>query len=204
MTSVPGPLAVVFDLGNVVNRWQPAKALAAEYGSQEAAQAQMDACGFLEWNAQQDRGRSLADGLAAAPDERCRQLFRAYFDNIALAHDELIETTARTIRALDAEGVSLFAITNAPREAAATMRAQHDVIGLFRDVVVSAAEGVMKPDARIFAILCERNGLEPGRCIFIDDSARNVDGARAFGMKAIHFTPELDLMAALQDQGVAA
>ena len=193
---------VVFDLGNVVNRWQPAKALAREYGSQEAARAEMNACGFLAWNAEQDRGRSLADGLNAAPDDRSRRLFQAYFDKIAEAHDELIETTALTIRALDAEGVALFAITNAPREAAAAMRAQHDVIGLFRDVVVSAEEGVMKPDARIFETLCARNGLAPASCIFIDDSERNVAGARDFGMDVVHFSEPLDLRAELERRGV--
>ena len=55
-------------------------------------------------------------------------------------------------------------------------------------MVVSAHEGVTKPDPRIYAILCERNGLAPGDCVFIDDAPANVAGARAFGMDAIQFT----------------
>lgn len=49
-------------------------------------------------------------------------------------------------------------------------------------------EHVVKPDARIYNILCERYGLKPQNCILIDDSEKNVAGAEAVGMQAIHYT----------------
>ncbi len=59
------------------------------------------------------------------------------------------------------------------------------------NVVISAEHGVLKPEPEIFEILCMRNQLEPQDCVFIDDSASNVEGATAFGMDAIRFsTPE--------------
>ena len=55
-------------------------------------------------------------------------------------------------------------------------------------VVVSGIERVMKPDPAIFLLLCERYGLAPEECIFIDDNADNCEGARVAGMHAYHFT----------------
>ncbi|ADU24270.1 HAD family hydrolase [Ruminococcus albus] len=56
--------------------------------------------------------------------------------------------------------------------------------------VFSCYEHVVKPDKRIYEILCERYGLEKSECVFIDDSEKNVKGAEAVGMKAIWYNGE--------------
>lgn len=63
-------------------------------------------------------------------------------------------------------------------------------------VVVSGIERVMKPDPAIFLLLCERYGLAPEECIFIDDNADNCEGARVAGMHAYHFTGDAAELAA--------
>lgn len=57
----------------------------------------------------------------------------------------------------------------------------------FDDIVISAEEGVMKPDPRIYRRSLENLGVAAGNAIFIDDFEHNVEGARAVGMHAIHF-----------------
>lgn len=57
------------------------------------------------------------------------------------------------------------------------------------DVLVnSAEEGVKKPDPKIYQITCQRLGVKPGECIFVDDDNENIKGAENFGMKGIFFT----------------
>ena len=46
----------------------------------------------------------------------------------------------------------------------------------------------VKPHAEIFDYICQRYDLRPEESLFIDDSQKNVDGARAFGMHALLFT----------------
>ena len=46
----------------------------------------------------------------------------------------------------------------------------------------------MKPDATIFRLFLERYAREASRCLFIDDSPRNVEGARRVGMEALQFS----------------
>lgn len=53
---------------------------------------------------------------------------------------------------------------------------------------MSGYERLAKPDPRIFNLLIERYHLTPQRTIFIDDSLRNVEGARNVGLHALQFT----------------
>ncbi|MGL5361367.1 MAG: HAD-IA family hydrolase [Bosea sp. (in: a-proteobacteria)] len=48
----------------------------------------------------------------------------------------------------------------------------------------------------------ERYNLVAEDCIFIDDSATNIAGARAVGMQTVHFAEPIDLAAELIRLGV--
>lgn len=54
-------------------------------------------------------------------------------------------------------------------------------------MILSAEEGLAKPDARIYHLACERLGVQPDQAIFVDDLAENIEGARALGMKGVLF-----------------
>jgi putative hydrolase of the HAD superfamily len=58
----------------------------------------------------------------------------------------------------------------------------------FDAMIISAEAGVMKPDARIYQIALEKLGADPAEAVLLDDFLKNVEGARAVGMAAIHFT----------------
>ena len=56
---------------------------------------------------------------------------------------------------------------------------------LFDGVVISGEVGLHKPQPEIFLLGCERIGLPPGECVFVDDLRENCEGAEAVGMTAI-------------------
>jgi putative hydrolase of the HAD superfamily len=56
---------------------------------------------------------------------------------------------------------------------------------LFDGVVISGEVGLHKPQPEIFELACERVGLEPGDCVFVDDLRENCEGAEAIGMTAV-------------------
>jgi epoxide hydrolase-like predicted phosphatase len=56
---------------------------------------------------------------------------------------------------------------------------------LFDGVVISGEVGLHKPQPEIFRLSCERVGLPPQECAFVDDLRENCDGAEAIGMTAI-------------------
>ena len=56
---------------------------------------------------------------------------------------------------------------------------------LFDGVVISGDVGLHKPQPEIFLLGCERVGLEPAECVFVDDLRENCEGAEAVGMTAV-------------------
>ncbi len=54
-------------------------------------------------------------------------------------------------------------------------------------IVISAEEGIAKPDARIYRIAAERLGIQPTEAVFVDDMAENVATARVVGMRGVQF-----------------
>jgi putative hydrolase of the HAD superfamily len=56
---------------------------------------------------------------------------------------------------------------------------------LFDGVVISGDVGLHKPQPEIFRLGCERVGLEPEECVFVDDLRENCEGAEAVGMTAV-------------------
>jgi HAD superfamily hydrolase (TIGR01509 family) len=72
----------------------------------------------------------------------------------------------------------------------------HERFDLF---VSSAQEGVCKPDIRIYQRACQRLGLPPEQCLFMDDAKKNIIGAGLAGMQAIHWPERSSGLQAFRD-----
>ena len=65
---------------------------------------------------------------------------------------------------------------------------------LFDGVVISGEVGLYKPQPEIFRLGAERVGLEPEKCVFVDDLRENCEGAEQVGMTAVlHRGPDTSL-----------
>ena len=103
---------------------------------------------------------------------------------------------------LRGEPVRLLALTNWSAETFPVARERFAFLQWFEDIIVSGEEKVIKPEAEIFGLLVRRHGLMPERTVFIDDSLRNVEAARALGFRGIHFTGTDSLRNGLQALGL--
>jgi 2-haloacid dehalogenase len=192
---------IVFDIGNVLVRWDARAAFPTL--DPAAADAFMERIGFAALNLRGDHGETWAEIATAIADQDDRAMFLSYLPNYRLAIAQPIEGTWALMERLRDRGHAIHAITNWSAETWATGVATHPRLGTsFATTVVSGQDRVAKPDAAIFALLCERTGVAADACVFIDDSEKNVAGARAFGMDAIHFTTPEALEAALVERGL--
>ena len=195
--------AVVFDIGNVLVRWEPHRAFAPALGGHDAAEAFMARTGFMARNLRADEGESFADLAAEISDPGDRALLATYVERYRATVPEAIEESWALMERLRERGLQIHAITNWSAETWPHGVAMHPRLATaFGVTVISGHERVLKPDPRIFAALCERTGLDAADCLFIDDSLKNVAGARAFGMQAEHFTTPPALEAALAARGL--
>jgi putative hydrolase of the HAD superfamily len=60
-----------------------------------------------------------------------------------------------------------------------------EIMELFDALIESSKIGIRKPDPRIYHMMCERLGVGPAACVFLDDLGPNLKPARALGMTTI-------------------
>lgn len=197
---------VVFDLGGVVVVWDPVPAVAAVVGQERAERFVLgEEFDFWAWNHLQDAGQPWADGEAAAmaSHPQLAEEIAAYRPNFALSLTGLVPGTSEILHELHARGIRLAALTNWSAE---TIHHLPEVLPQaltpFDEVVVSGAEGIAKPDPRIFEVLAERLGQSLDGVFYVDDSAANVEVAREAGMDAVLFTGAVALRAELEARGL--
>jgi HAD superfamily hydrolase (TIGR01509 family) len=75
-------------------------------------------------------------------------------------------------------------------------------LGHFRKIFLSSAIGLRKPDAAAYDHVAKAIGVAPERIVFFDDLAENIEGARAYGLNAVHVTSSGDVAQALAALGI--
>ncbi len=105
-------------------------------------------------------------------------LLEDFYSNAYL--DPTLSAFIRTVR-------SRFKVATLPNAAPGNRQAMTDKFAFDQLVdlmVISAEEGIEKPDPAIYLLTAERLGVEPTGCVFVDDRLDNVEGATAVGMTA--------------------
>lgn len=200
------PSIVVFDVGNVLVRWQPEVFYRGILQNEGALRFYLDNVHTPEWNLELDRGmlewgEFFDRRIAAFP--QWEKPLRAYQENWFETLREVIAPNVALLRELKTRGIPVYAITNFTDHTFRKSQKHHDFLTLFDGAIVSGAEKLVKPEPEIYRLFGQRYGLSLGDCVFIDDSAVNIAAARAEGMHAIHFVEPMDVADSLRKLGVA-
>jgi HAD superfamily hydrolase (TIGR01509 family) len=196
-------LIVVFDIGNVLLRWNPRNLYRNVFDDDERMERFLATALAMDFVSHTD----IAEDFAGALEARAKS-FPEFAEELRMFRPRWIETLGGPIeenvallRRLRASSKPVYALSNFARETFALAERHHDFLSEFDERVISGHVGVVKPDQRIYEILFERVGRQPSELLFIDDSAANVRAAEALGMPAIHFTPRVDLEKELVARG---
>ena len=195
---------VVFDLGMVLIEWDPRHLYRKVFDDPAKMEWFLTEVCHGNWNLEQDRGRSWEEGvgmLVGQHPEWEREI-RAFDESWHDSVPHTITDSVAVLEELKGQGEKVYAITNFSREKWAECLVRFPFLQSFDGVVVSAHERLLKPERAIYEVLLDRYGLKAADCIFVDDSEKNVVGARAAGMRAVHFVEPIDLRAELRGLGV--
>jgi glucose-1-phosphatase len=193
--------AIIFDIGGVLIRTMdraPRAALAARLGTTYEALEELVFGG--------ESGRKAQRGEITAEQQWeyvCRQLSWPLENLPALrseffAGDLLDPELVAYIRWLH-DHYKTGIITNALSDVRTSITNVWHMEDAFDAIIVSAEEGMMKPDPAIFEAALRALQVQPAAAVFIDDFAHNVAGARAVGMHAIHFTGPYQMRRELEE-----
>ena len=198
------PTAVLWDIGNVVVRWEPRTLYAQIFPDPAECDRFLAEVCTLAWHAETDRGLSFADNIAklTAQQPHHAAAIAAWHGRWWEMFGGVIAETEAAIVDLAERRVPQFGLTNMSAEVWPGVRAMTPAFEHFRDVVVSGDERCIKPEARIFEIACARTGLRPEQMLFVDDSAVNIAAAQALGFVVHRFDDPAALRPALERYGL--
>jgi len=184
--------AVIFDVGGVLVRTEdpaPRERLAAEHGLSVKELYDIvfgsDTWGLVQLGSitSDDHWQAVGHRMGLVRPDGANAFRAAFF-----AGDRLDRELLDLIRQLRAR-YKIALLSNAPGNLRHWIVREWEVpVNTFDEIVVSAEEGIMKPDPEIYCIALDRLGVLPQEAIFVDDFVENVEAARALGIKAIHFT----------------
>lgn len=130
--------------------------------------------------------RRFAELLAVEPDGLIDGLFAGVEPDGEMVH---------AVRLARRAGIKTALVSNSW----GVHRYPHDLFDeLFDGVVISAEEGIRKPDRRMYELGAERAGAVPAECVYVDDLPFNLTPAEELGMATVHHTsaatsiPELE------------
>lgn len=104
------------------------------------------------------------------------------------AGDALNESLVAYIKRLRPAGYRTGLLSNFTDSARRVWTEVYPFIQYFDGVVISAEVGLMKPDPKIYHLAVESVGVPAPEALFVDDFIENIEGAKAVGMQALHFT----------------
>ena len=195
--------AAVFDLGGVLIHWDPRLLYRKMLPTEEAVERFLATVCTPEWNARQDAGRPLDEGIADLvarfPDQA--SLIEAWRDRLT-EMVRPIRGSAEIVRDLREREVPLYVLSNWGTDEFEIIRDGFTFLEGFQGILLSGEVGILKPDPGIFDLLLQRHRLHPAKVAFIDDHIENVEAAQRLGFEAILFTSPADLRGKLGRLGL--
>lgn len=180
---------IVFDIGNVLAgfHWQD---YFHSFGySEEVFEQLADATVRSPvWN-EMDRGKMSDEELIAgfiannpAVEKEIREIYANMRDMIVR-----YDYACPWLEELKGRGYGVYIISNFGETAFAECQGALDFLDKTDGAIISYQVKLVKPDYEIYHLLCRKYGLEERECVFIDDTAKNVETAKEIGMQGIVF-----------------
>lgn len=198
------PRGVLWDVGNVIVDWSPRRLFLKIFKEPAACDRFLSSVCTMAWHMETDRG--------VPPEDNTRRLIdrfpeheaeiRAWWDRWDEMFAGAIPQTEAAMEALAARDVPQFGLTNMWTGTWPFVQSLSPAFRHLRSTVVSADEGLIKPDPAIFRLACERTGMAPRNLLFVDDSAVNIEAARDLGFHVHRFEDPARLIPALADHGL--
>lgn len=180
---------IVFDIGKVLIHYDPDLPFSRLIPDPAERRWFFENVCTHDWNIEQDRGRTWEEAesllIALHPDhsENIRNFRRHWHEMVPHAYEDSVALMLELLEA----GHDVTMLTNFAADTFVEARRKFPFLDRPRGVTVSGEVGMIKPDRGIYDLHAESFGLDPAATIFIDDSQKNVDGAKAVGWQGVLF-----------------
>lgn len=117
--------------------------------------------------------------------------YREYIDRIYQEMDKMLvqyDYAIPWIKELKERGYRIYILSNWSKPAYdACQNTALSFLPLVDGVVFSYKELMIKPNKKIYELICNRYDINPAEAVFLDDTEKNIIAARDYGLHGIHF-----------------
>ncbi|MDR4954673.1 HAD family phosphatase [Chryseobacterium sp. ES2] len=196
---------IIFDFGGVLMDWNPRYYFKDYFNDNEKMEYFLENITHDEWNIEQDRGRSLAEGteIQVKKFPEWEKEIRAFYDNWTVMLKSDIPQNVEVLRKLKNTDYQLFGLTNWSEETFPYALENYDFFQIFDGkIVVSGTEKLIKPDPKIWHVLLNRYNIKAEESVFIDDNTKNIEMAQSLGFITVQVTCDTNLEQELIKLGI--
>lgn len=195
---------IIFDIGNVLTdfRW---KEFFAEQGLtgvifDRICRATVESPDWCEY----DRGLLTDEEVLerfVQNDPGIEQELRKSLQNVK-GMVTLRDYAVPWVQELKAKGYQVLYLSNFSHKAEMECSDSLAFLPYMDGGILSYRDHLIKPQPEIYALLLERFHLVPEECVFLDDTAKNLDAAEKFGIHTILYTDRECALEELKKLGV--
>ena len=179
--------AVIFDLGNVLLDYKPARFMAEMGIAPQHIERLLEIFpGSEEWLELDKDNISDDEFLAGAlrKEPALRREIKLYHTRW-YDYFKAIPENAAAFYELKEAGAKTYILSNFQKTCFKVIRDHNAFIDDFDGRVISFECGMIKPDPKIYELIISKYQLDPAHTVFIDDTPVNIEAARAAGLKGI-------------------
>ena len=195
---------IIFDLGGVLIDWNP------EYVYLDVFNRDKKKMNWFfkticteKWNLNQDAGYPLEkatnDLIKLYP--RHKSHIEMYYGRWEEMLGGEIKKSVWILKKLISQ-FEVYALTNWSNETFPVALKRFKFLYLFKDIIVSGKEKLIKPDPKIFELATIRFKIKPSETIFIDDNLNNIITAKKMNFITHHFKNPEKLIIDLNNYGI--
>jgi len=179
---------IVFDIGGVLVDSNPRYLFKDHFNDNREMEYFLTHICTPEWNLEQDKGRSLAEGTRILQNKfpEYHALIQLFYDKYEKMLKSDIPETVSILYKLKTK-YKIYGLTNWSAETFKIAYAKFPFFKEFDGIVVSGQEKILKPDKRIYYRLLDRYNLKAENTLYIDDNIDNIRTAQEIGMVSFHF-----------------
>jgi 2-haloacid dehalogenase len=196
---------IIYDLGGVLIDWNPL------YVYEDYFEREADRTYFFEhictsaWNEDQDGGRTIAEANKILIEQypEWEKAILDYYGRWTEMIKGPIQDSVDLLAEIKKSGnYQLLALTNWSAETFPYARQRFEFLSWFEGILVSGEESTRKPHVDFYQKLVDKYNISKEKAIFIDDNIRNVEAAKAFGLKSIQFKDAGSLRTILKEMHI--
>lgn len=188
----------IFDFGNVLARFDPLMLTKAHISDPDIVKTVSETVFDRLYFDRLDDGTLDDDEMKTELHQRLDKSLHVYadkvYDNWVLSMPP-VEGMCELVRDIKESGARIYLLSNISRGFARKYKNCewiNELFSLFDGLVFSGVIGIVKPKREIFEYILSEYSLKADECLFIDDSALNINSADAVGINTYHFDGDAD------------